>query len=58
VFNAHARKFEKEYLDDMAALGVKDPDVLTRVTEYVPQIIAFVQKIVDKGLAYASGGSV
>ena len=47
------------YLDDMAALGVKDPDVMTRVTEYVPQIIEFVQKIVDKGLAYKGGsGSV
>jgi len=59
IFNAHARFWEKAYLDDMAALGVKDPDVMTRVTEYVPQIIEFVQKIVDKGLAYKGGsGSV
>jgi cysteinyl-tRNA synthetase len=59
IFNAHARKWEKAYMDDMTALGVKDPDVLTRVTEYVPKIIDFVQKIVDKGLAYkGSSGSV
>jgi cysteinyl-tRNA synthetase len=31
---------------DMRALGVKDPDVLTRVTEYVPNIIAFIKKVV------------
>ncbi len=59
IFNAHARKWEQAYLDDMAALGVKDPDVMTRVTEYVPQIVDFVQKIVDKGLAYkGASGSV
>lgn len=58
VFMDHARKFEKEYMEDMSRLGVKDPDVLTRVTEYVPQIIAYIKVIIDKGLAYASNGSV
>eukprot|EP00966_Prymnesium_polylepis_P219292 5073476-Prymnesium_polylepis.1 len=54
IFNAHARFWEKAYLDDMTSLGVKAPDVMTRVTEYVPRIIDFVAKIVDKGLAYSS----
>jgi len=59
VFNAHARKFEREYMEDMEALGVNEPDVLTRVTEYLPKIIDYVAKIVEKGLAYASAtGSV
>eukprot|EP01047_Picozoa_sp_COSAG01_P081324 COSAG01_NODE_16169_length_1263_cov_1.450172_3_plen_68_part_00 len=35
-----ARKWEKAYMEDMESLGVKDPDVMTRVTEYVPKIIA------------------
>lgn len=36
-----------------------DPDVLTRATEYIPQMIAFVQRIVDKGFAYpVDDGSV
>mmetsp|Transcript_82660 Transcript_82660/g.233652 ORF Transcript_82660/g.233652 Transcript_82660/m.233652 type:complete len:538 (-) Transcript_82660:49-1662(-) len=42
----------------MDALGVRPPDVLTRVTEYVVQIVDFVARIVEKGLAYASNGSV
>lgn len=50
IFNAHARKFEREFLEDMATLGIRDPDCLTRVSEYVPKIIAFVQRIVDKGI--------
>ena len=58
IFDAHARAFEKEYLDDMKSLGVREPDVMTRVTEYVPQIVDFVNKIVEKGLAYESQGSV
>ena len=42
----------------MAALGVRQFDVLTRVTEYVEKIVAFVKQIVDKGLAYEAEGSV
>lgn len=36
----------------MKALGIKDPDVLVRVTEYVPYIVKFVQQIIEKGYAY------
>ena len=57
VYNAHARQYEAEYMEDMAALNVRMPDALTRVTEYVPQIIEFVQKIMSKGLAYGSGAT-
>jgi len=31
---------------------------LTRVSEYVPEIVAYVQRIIDNGLAYESNGSV
>lgn len=37
---------------------VLPPDVLTRVSEYVPQIVEYIQKIIDNGLAYESNGSV
>ena len=42
----------------MARLRVRPPDTLTRVTEYVPEIVAFVQRIIDNGYAYESEGSV
>ena len=58
IFNAHGRHYEAEYMEDMVSLNVRMPDALTRVTEYVPQIVAFVEEIVRKGLAYESNGSV
>lgn len=39
-------------------LQVLPPDVLTRVSEYVPQIVKYIQKIIENGLAYESNGSV
>ena len=40
------------------ALNIEDPDCLTRVSEYVPEIVAFVEKIIENGYAYESNGSV
>lgn len=34
------------------------PNVLTRVSEYIPEIIAYIQKIMDNGFAYEANGSV
>lgn len=34
------------------------PNVLTRVSEYVPEIVTYIQKIISNGLAYESHGSV
>lgn len=42
----------------MATLGVRMPDVLTRVTEYIPQVIAYVERIIANGYGYESNGSV
>lgn len=42
----------------MARLRVQPPDTLTRVTEYVPEIVAFIERIIDNGYAYAANGNV
>ena len=53
-----AREWEHAFLEDMTALGVERPTSMPRVTEYVPEIVAFVEKIVANGFAYADQGSV
>ncbi|XP_053600485.1 cysteine--tRNA ligase, cytoplasmic [Plodia interpunctella] len=58
IFTALPRHWENEFHNDMKSLNVLPPDVLTRVSEYVPQIITYIQKIIDNGLAYESNGSV
>ncbi|KAL2754863.1 hypothetical protein ACRALDRAFT_1064644 [Sodiomyces alcalophilus JCM 7366] len=58
IFTDLTQSMERLFFDDMDALNVLRPDVITRVTEYVPQIAQFVERIVDKGFAYESEGSV
>ncbi|KAI0471767.1 tRNA synthetases class I (C) catalytic domain-containing protein [Xylariaceae sp. FL0804] len=58
IFTDLTRFMEGEFTDDMDALNVLRPDVITRVTEYVPQIASFVQRVVEKGFAYETEGSV
>ncbi len=58
IFKAHTERYETEFLEDLTALGVREVDALTRVTEYIDQIITFVQRIIGNGFAYESGGSV
>jgi len=49
IFRQHAAFYEAEFLADMAELNVRPPDVLTRVSEYVPKIEAFVAELIKKG---------
>lgn len=57
-FGKFARKWENEFFADMKSLGVRMPDAITRVSEYIPEIIAYIEKIAGNGYAYASNGSV
>ncbi|KAK0159588.1 hypothetical protein PV327_010684 [Microctonus hyperodae] len=58
IFNKLSEHWENEFHKDMDLLNVQRPNVLTRVSEYVPEIIDYIQKIIDNGLAYESNGSV
>lgn len=57
-FGELAKKYEKEFVEDMASLGVPLPDLVTRVSEFIPEILAYIQHLVDKDIAYAANGSV
>jgi cysteinyl-tRNA synthetase len=48
----------KEFKDDMGALHVAPPTVEPRVTEHIPEIVAFIEKLIHKGAAYTIEGDV
>ncbi len=50
--------FLKSYLDDMDALNVLRPDIMPRATGHIPEQIAQIAALVEKGHAYEAGGSV
>lgn len=59
IFTRLTKKYEDRFMEDMRALNCLDADVVTRVTEYVPQIVRFVEKIIGNDFAYTtSDGSV
>lgn len=58
MFTDLTKAMEELFMQDLESLNVLPPDVITRVTEYVPQIANFVQSIVQKGFAYEADGSV
>ena len=53
-----AEEFIRAFDEDMAALGLAKPTHEPRATEYIEQIVEICQKLIDKGMAYASGGDV
>src|SRR5690348_10149784 len=53
-----ARRYTESYFRDMDHLGVRRADIFTYVTEFIPNIIAFVQGLIDKGHAYVVDGDV
>ncbi|GAE26011.1 cysteinyl-tRNA synthetase [Halalkalibacter wakoensis JCM 9140] len=53
-----ANRFIKAYHEDTCALGVKEADIHPRVTETIPEIISFIEALIEKGYAYEAKGDV
>jgi cysteinyl-tRNA synthetase len=53
-----SERFIDEFKTDMRALGVQAADVEPKVTEHIPEIIQIIEKLIARGMAYASGGDV
>ena len=46
------------YVEDTGALGLGRPDREPKATETVPEIVALIEELIERGLAYPSGGDV
>ncbi|XP_033631409.1 probable cysteine--tRNA ligase, mitochondrial [Asterias rubens] len=48
------KKYENEFLRDLEKLQVLPATVVSRVTDHMPQIIKFIQRIIGNGYAYST----
>ena len=53
-----ARYFIKAFYEDMEALGVAKGDIEPKATEHIPEMIALVEKLLQKNYAYIANGDV
>ena len=51
-------RYTDAFRADMAALGVLPPDVEPRVTEHIPAIVGFIERLIASGHAYEAEGHV
>jgi cysteinyl-tRNA synthetase len=53
-----AERATQWYLEDTGDLGLGMPDALPKATDAIPEIVRFIEKLVETGRAYAAGGDV
>lgn len=53
-----ALRFINEFYTDMDALGTLRPDIEPKATEHIAEMIALIQELIDKGMAYPADGDV
>jgi len=46
------------FLEDMAALGAREPDHMPRATQYIPQMVTMIEDLIASGHAYEAEGHV
>lgn len=51
-------RYTRRYFDDMDALNVERPDISPRASGHIPEQIALVERLIEKGYAYVVNGSV
>ena len=52
------KKFSKIYNEDMAALGVRLPDIQPKATDHIPDMIQLIDTLIQKNFAYEKEGHV
>ena len=51
-------RYERFYLEDMRALGVRDPDIAPHATQEIGPMIAMIAELIEAGNAYEAEGHV
>ena len=51
-------RYEQHFLEDMRALGVRDPDIAPHATREIAQMVAMIERLIGLGNAYEAEGHV
>jgi cysteinyl-tRNA synthetase len=58
IFYEFIQEQEARFFEDMEILNVSKPDKIARVTDYIKDMISYIDSLIQKGFAYESNGSV
>ena len=50
--------YENAYWDAVKTVGSRKPDMIPHATEYIPEMISFINELIEKGYAYEADGDV
>ncbi len=50
--------YTQAFLDDTAKLRMERPEWLVKATEHIPDMVAMIQRLAERGVTYESGGSI
>jgi cysteinyl-tRNA synthetase len=53
-----SERFSQAYFEDMAALNNLEPDIIPYATQHLPEMIAMIEALLEKGHAYEAEGHV
>src|SRR4029079_15258285 len=56
--HTYTEPFTKAFFEDSATLRILKPDRITPATDYIPEMIELVQKLLDNGYACREGDSI
>jgi cysteinyl-tRNA synthetase len=48
----YTAKYTKAFFEDLDSLGIQHPEHVATATEHIPEMVALIQKLADRGLAY------
>jgi cysteinyl-tRNA synthetase len=54
----YTAKYTEAFLEDSKTLRIDPPDIMPRATEHIPEMVALIRKLEEKGFTYNKEGSV
>ena len=58
IYSKFIKDQENSFWNDMESLNIEKPDKIIRVSDVIPDIIKFIEKLIEDNYAYESNGSV